>query len=716
MNYAEVFVEHEAMSLNHPFTYSSEEPLTRGCRVKVPFGRQMLQGLVVRVLDQKPETDWKIKTIEKIIDQEPLLNSELFELAEYLSETTVSSLMSVYKSMLPSAYKPATTASKEVFDTWLVRRKPEVMPELTKKQKELYETLPAEILRADARKKYSVSILGKLQEKGLLQPEKRIRQYDLARERQKKEPPELKVQQSWALEEIRSFQAADPKPVLLHGVTGSGKTEVFFRLAADALDQGKSVLLLVPEIGLAPQMIARVKERFDVPVIVFHSRLSDAEAASEYRKCAAMEKGIVIGTRKAVFLPFQNLGLIVVDEEHDSSYKQDNTPKYHARDAAIWRGNYWKCPVILASATPSLDSYARAAKGVYNLVTMDKRIADHFPPVQLIDMKTERTVGGLSATLIRAIQKRLDKKEKVILLLNRRGFIPVMKCTGCQEPVLCEDCGIPLSYHKKENALVCHICNRHFPVPAACPNCGSDKWSLTGLGTERLEANLRELFPKAKLVRMDADSTRFRNSHETLLNEFEEDGDILLGTQMVAKGLDYETVTLVGILQADAALQRADYRAAEMTYQMLEQASGRAGRGRYEGEVLVQTWNPDHYVFQSIVRHSYRSFFNREMHYRHVGSYPPYVYMASLVFVSEDGALAYRLAEECQKRLQSENLLVYGPLELSMRIKKSRFRLLMKDKSLDRIQKACWDAANRHHASHPKVRLEVNINPVILEE
>lgn len=716
MSYCEVLIEHEALSLNRTFTYYSEKPLKRGIRVRVPFAHRTLTGLVLSCSEQKPDCDYEIKAVEEAVDEKPLLNDELFELAGYMSDQSISSLMSVIKTMLPAAYKPSSGAKGEVFETWLIKKnrtdaEPEV--KLTKKQSQLYDELPCEIRKTEARKLYSPSVLKTLEEKGLLVSEKRIKGYALVSSHKEQDAPELMLSQRLALEEI---EKNDGRPILLHGVTGSGKTEVFFRMAEKALDQGKSALILVPEIALTPMMIERVAARFDVPVLVFHSGLSNAEAASEYRKAEMMDRGIIIGTRKAVFMPFKNLGLIVLDEEHDSSYKQDNTPKYNTKDAAIWRGKYWNAPVILASATPSLDSYARAKKNVYQLVQMERRIADSMPAIHLIDMKTERNVSGLSAALIAQIVKRLDKKEKVILLLNRRGFIPVMKCTACQEVMMCEDCGIPLSYHKKENCLICHVCGRKYPVPAVCPNCGRKAWSLTGLGTERLEENVRELFPKARIVRMDADSTRFKNAHEKLLSEFEQEGDILIGTQMVAKGLDFEKVTLVGILNADAALQRADYRAGELTYQMLEQASGRSGRGRYPGEVYIQTYNPEHYVMQSIVHHNYQAFFVREMNYRHLGNYPPYVYMASLVFIDENSGRAWQMAEDLRKRLAEQNVLVYGPLELSMRLKRSRIRLLIKDRDPERLKALLWSIAREHHKKNRQAKLEINLNPVILEE
>lgn len=711
--YYEVIIEHASLQLNQSFTYSWNQKIEPGVRVCVPFRGKNIIGLIVERHPARPEADFRILSILEVLDDEPLLCPQLMDLASYVADLTLSPLMSVVRTMLPSAYKPSSSAARLVYDDWIVPVPAGLPVRLSPKQQQALSALSQECLASEARKTWGYSVIRALLDKGVVKLEKRVRQMQLASSVSPSPWPILRPAQQQALQAI---QQSDNPAVLLHGVTGSGKTEVFFALAREVLDQGKQVLLLVPEIGLTPMMIRRVQSRFQEPLVIYHSRLNAAEAADQYRQVRAMKAGIVIGTRSACFLPFDNLGLIIMDEEHDASYKQDSMPKYHARDVVLKRAQMAGCKVIMASATPCLESYSRAVKGVYQLVEMKERIADSMPSIHLVDMKLETSYGALSLPLIEKIKDRLAKKEQVILLLNRRGYIPIARCTKCQEPLLCEDCGIPLSFHKVEHALVCHICGRHYPVPERCPSCGNPEFSDLGTGTQRLEETLMELFPAAKVVRMDADSTRGKNAHATLLDRFEMEGDILLGTQMVAKGLDFERVTLTGIINADSALARADYRASEVCYQMLEQASGRAGRGQYPGEVLIQTYNPDHYVMQFILHHDYRGFFVREMKYRHLGMYPPYLFMATLVFHHADLNAALQAASRARGWLESQGAKVYGPIELTMRKKIFRVRLLIKEKDHQRLQDLLWRYTHWHKEQLKSLKYELNIDPVSLEE
>lgn len=722
MIYYEVLVEHASMQINQTFTYAYSQEIPCGVRVRIPFGRQNLVGLVMSRLEDKPEVHFQIRVIAEVIDSEPLLNEELQKLAGYISERTLSSLMSVYKTMLPSAYKPSSKAASTVFEDWIVPVNEEKAAEirqnssvrkLTPKQQEILEGIPEPVLAVQARRRFSAAVLRTLIQKGWLYIEKRPKSYALTQMQGTDSWPDLRPGQQQALDQIH---ASTNPLILLHGVTGSGKTEVFFRLAQEQLEAGRQVLILVPEIGLTPMMIERIQRRFSCELIIYHSRLSSAEAADQYRKARNMKTGIVLGTRSACFLPMDNLGLIIMDEEHDSSYKQDSMPKYHARDVAAFRSSYHHCQLIMASATPCLESYARAVKHVYTLVTMSKRAAGNLPDIRLVDMRIERSYGGLSYPLIKAIEKRLANNEQVILLLNRRGYIPVAMCTSCKKTVDCEDCGIPLSYHKEEGALVCHICGRRYPVHYECPHCHQHSWSDLGLGTQKLEERLLDLFPQARTVRMDADTTRGKYGHSHVLETFEKQGDILLGTQMVAKGLDYERVTLTGIISADQELSRADYRAAEMSYQMLEQACGRSGRGSLPGQVLIQTYSPEHYVLQYIVQHDYRGFFVREMAYRHLGWYPPYLFMASLVIHHADLDTAYRLAQRARAFLETEQAFVLGPMEITMRKKIHRVRLLIKEKDHRKLSSLLWRYTGWHQTALRNVQYEINMDPVVLEE
>lgn len=717
-----VYIEHENMQLNHPFTYTCSLPVRPGVRVRVPFGRQKsVVGYVAEVFETMPEAvkndpvlRSKLRGVLEVLDEKPLLSEDLQKLAAYLADWTISPLISVYKQMLPPLLKPKTSQTREIFDDWLLKAPEADSLKLTKKQKEVLEGLPWPMKASAARKEASPSIIRTLLAKKALIIEKRSRQASfMARKGPKEQPRALTPAQKEALD---TLMESSQRVRLLYGVTGSGKTEVFFQMAQKVLDQGKQVLFLVPEISLTPMMIARVENRFDVPVFVYHSRLNDQEKLDQYVRSRTDEPCIVIGTRSAVFMPLENIGLIVMDEEHDTSYKQDTVPKYHARDAALFRAEQADCPLVLASATPCLETYARARKGVYDLAVLPDRIADAFPAVHLIDLRRQEIHFGLSAQLIHQIEQTLQRREKVILLLNRRGYYPVLHCTNCHQPVTCPDCGVPLSYHKNSQTMVCHICSNTYHMLEACPHCHETKWATTGMGTERLEENIQTLFPSARIVRMDSDTTRFKNAHASLLQTFEEEGDILLGTQMITKGLDIEKVTLVGILGADQAMNRADFRAGEMAYQMMEQASGRAGRGRLPGQVFIQTWQPDSYILQCIVHHSYRAFFQKEMQYRHAGYYPPYSYLATVVFTHMDQNTVYQFAQACSLWLQTQQMQVFGPLEISQRKKLFRYRLLLKSGRQETLKDILWKLQHWMEDQKTPVTWEINMNPMRLEE
>lgn len=707
MNYVKVYVEHSALSLNQLFTYSCDEPVQPGCRVVVPFGPRELTAIVA-ALAKEPETSRKILPVSQVLDKAPLLNDELFELSGWLSDRCCASVISVLKTMLPPAMRPKTGHSKVVMEQWLEQGIPADGAKLTGKQESFLSGLQLPVPAAQARR-ISASMTRSLLEKGFLKSVDRPKDRDLITLPAKDVPPELRPGQMQALEQIRQSKAS---VFLLHGVTGSGKTEVFLRLAQEALEQGKQVLFLVPEIGLTPMMTQRVMARFQDQIAVYHSYLSPQEKYAQYQHVKEGKARIVVGTRSACFMPFDNLGLILMDEEHDASYMQDSMPRYHTRDVVLHRAAHHGCKVVMASATPSLESYARTLKHVYELVQLPERVNFQMPEIRLLDMSKETVRDGFSQTLLDAIQSRLERKEQVILLLNRRGYLPVVRCADCHDVRICPDCGIALSYHKKENRLVCHSCDRSFRYDPVCPACGSTHTAPVGMGTEKLEDTLQTLFPDARILRMDADSTRKKGAHKALLDRFSHGADILVGTQMVAKGLDFPNVTLVGILQADNALIRSDYRAAESAYEMLEQASGRSGRGEKQGEVMIQTFDPSHYVLQSVRSHGYQSFFRREMQYRHLGDYPPYIYMAMLVFSHSKPETVMERARQAVSHCRDQRIL--GPVTISMRQQKHRVRLVIKDRDDDRLLHTVWDIV--HALGHGPVKLEVTMHPLRLEE
>lgn len=682
------------------FTYLCNQDVQVGCRVRVEFNHKTVVGFVE---ETHVHSDLEIiKPVSEVIDETPLLNSELLSLADWMSNMYIASKTSCYKTMLPPALRPSSHTSKIVYEEYVYRK--ESNEKLTPRQKEVFDSFkyPCKIREL---RKVSPSITKILVEKGYLEIEKRIKDSNTSISRVSDVYHELTQEQ---MEAIQKIKHSKKRVSLLHGVTGSGKTEVFLQLAKDTLDKHQQVLFLVPEIGLTPMMIQRVQARFQQKIAIYHSGLNAQEKLEQYNLVKNREVDIVVGTRSACFMPFSDLGLILMDEEHDASYKQDNTPRYHTRDVVLFRAAYHTCKVVLASATPSLETYARAYKGVYEWVELKHRI-HAMPEIQLIDMKKETITNGLSSTLIQAIGQRIEKHEQTILLLNRRGYLPVIRCMDCGHVRICPDCGISLTYHKNTNHLVCHCCGRQFLFDEECPSCHSKRYFKTGMGTERLEEQILEIFKDQKIIRMDADSTRRKNAHEKLLSQFEKEGDILIGTQMVAKGLDFERVTLVGILNADATLNLNDYRASETAYEMLEQASGRSGRGKLQGQVLIQTFDPNHFVMQCVKQHNYKMFFNHEMRYRHLGMYPPYVYLCSLVFTHYDVNVAYQQANEAKQFFT--NIKVLGPIEIHMRQKKHRVRLILKAKD-DTLLHKCV----QNYMDHTKYIVDVNMHPLMMEE
>lgn len=718
MHYYEVMVEHPTLALSRTFTYSSEQPVQPGCRVFVPFGCQKLTGLVIGESQKPEDPKIRVRKIQKILDESPVLDAEQMQLAAFLSRQTISSLMAMVHCMLPNALDARTLKPSLVYEYWLVKdaavlSEPSPVDSLSQALQETWQALPDEIRLREAKLAHSDYRINALAKKGLLHKEKRVVNHGTLPKRKQTPWPTLNAFQENALAAIR--QSAQ-QCVLLHGVTGSGKTELFFHMAKEALEKGQQVLILVPEISLTPMMEERIASRFDVDVYACHSRLSDSEMVSLWNNLRQAGPCIVIGTRKSVFLPLNNLGLIIMDEEHDTSYKQDNMPRYHARDAAMFRAKYHHCKLILASATPCLESYARAVKGVYGLSELPYRAGGHDARIQMVDLKASRTYCNYSSELIDAITSRLAIGQKVMILLNRRGYLPTVRCQSCHEYVRCEECNIPLSYHKAEHALVCHVCGKRYPVVDHCPSCGSAAIASSGQGTERLEEETASLFAHARIIRMDHDTTRRKNAHQRLLEEFDQNGDILMGTQMIAKGLDFHDITLAGILSIDSILSRPDYLASERAYQLAEQAAGRAGRGKEEGVCIIQTFNPDHFVLRCIQNHKYKDFFVREMKFRHAGNYPPYTYLATVVIRHDDPIAAYQKAFEIARRLQSAKVEVLGPSEISMRSRQCRYRLILKDKDDEHLIETLWNCALWFEKDTSKCRMDINVHPMNLEE
>ncbi|SFE40138.1 replication restart DNA helicase PriA [Alteribacillus iranensis] len=495
--------------------------------------------------------------------------------------------------------------------------------------------------------------------------------------------PALTEGQTNVLEPIvQSLEKKEHVPFLLRGVTGSGKTEIYLRAIERVIKTGKEAIVLVPEISLTPQMVERFKGRFGSKVAVLHSALSSGEKYDEWRKIHRKEVQVAVGARSAVFAPFENLGLLIIDEEHEGSYKQEDHPRYHARQVALWRGKYHGCPVIMGSATPSLESYARAKRGVYRLLELPERVNNTaLPPVHITDMRTELKKGNrsvFSEILLEKLKDRLQKNEQSVLFLNRRGYSTFIMCRDCGYTAECPHCEITLTYHHNDRKIKCHYCGYEEILPSLCPECHSDQIRFFGTGTQKVEQELTKLLPEARVIRMDVDTTSRKGSHEKLLTSFGRgEADILLGTQMIAKGLDFPKITLAGILAADTMLHLPDFRASERTFQLLTQVSGRAGRDKLAGEVVIQTYTPDHYSIQYAKHHDYEAFMLEEMGQRKQGGYPPYYYLALVTIAHEDVVQVMKTAEKIASYLKnslSPETKVLGPTVSPIARIKDRYR------------------------------------------
>ena len=496
-------------------------------------------------------------------------------------------------------------------------------------------------------------------------------------------PWQLNAEQQQAVSRILAAEAqGEATTFLLEGITGSGKTEVYLQSIAEILNKGKTAMMLVPEIALTPQMVQRFKSRFGKAVAVLHSGLSQGEKYDEWRKIERGEAQVVVGARSAVFAPLQKIGLIIIDEEHEATYKQEDTPRYHARDLAIWRSQYHHCPVILGSATPSLESRARAQKKRYELLYLTQRAHENaqLPSVTIVDLKEEyaqKNTSTFSRLLQEKISNRLQQKEQIVLLLNRRGYSSFMMCRDCGYVLPCPNCDISLTLHMDVKKMRCHYCGHQEKIPKKCPDCQGEKIRYYGTGTQKVEEELQALFPSSRILRMDVDTTRKKGAHEKILKAFEEqEADILLGTQMIAKGLDYPNITLVGVLNADTALNLPDFRSSERTFQLLTQVSGRAGRGAKPGEVIVQTFNPEHHSIVLAQAQDYEAFYQQEMILRHQSGYPPF-YFTVKITVSHPAEevvakKSYQIAEQLKNGLSPQSRIL-GPTPSGIARIKNRY-------------------------------------------
>ena len=727
--YALVLVEIGVKNVDKYFTYhipdNLEDKINIGIRVKVPFNTREISGFVIKIINKIEDNNYEVKDILEVIDNEEVLNLELLKLGEYISSKTLCSMITAYQTMLPKALK----ANHKV----AMKPKNEVIAVLNKDTSEIYEYISicsykkqVEILKSIIENgsvkviSSNISSVTSLANKGLIKTISRevYRYNDNAIEN--KHTVFLNEEQSKVVKEVIDNLNTN-NTYLLKGVTGSGKTEVYMHIIKEVIDRGMQAIMLVPEISLTPQIVSRFRQRFNNEVAVLHSGLSDGERYDEYRKIKKGLVKIVVGARSAIFSPFQNLGVIIIDEEQVTSYKQENNPKYHTRDVALFRCKYHNCPLVLGSATPSLESYARAKKGVYKLLTLNKRANNKLmPEIRIVDMKKEirNNYHNISLELENAIKEKLDKKEQIIILLNRRGYSSMLTCKDCGEVIKCPNCDISLTYHKTSNTLRCHYCGYGTKVQDTCPSCYGRSLTMYGLGTEKLEEEMVKKF-NARVVRMDLDTTTSKKAHSKIIKDFlEQKYDILVGTQMIAKGLDFPNVTLVGVINADASLNIPDFRSSEYTYQLLSQVSGRSGRDKKEGIVIIQTLNPEHYSIKYAKDHDYDGFFNYEMSIRKKLGYPPYYYLTLIKILSRDYQLcmkeANKVGEFLRKNLPSD-VIVLGP-SIASTFKVNNiyhFQCIIKYKKEDDIKEVLRTIDNIYKVN-TKVRIEMDIDPVRL--
>ncbi|MDB4646062.1 primosomal protein N' [Akkermansiaceae bacterium] len=673
-----------------------------GCRVRIPLRNRDATGTVLRV-QEAPQSEFDLRYLTSLVDPEPLITPALLKLAEWITSYYGTPLEQVIRSIIPASIRGDKTSAKIRKAAILAKKPTEIeLAKLAKRAKRQHQIIT---LLSIADKPIPITELGgastsssikTLTEKGWV----KVINLEVRRDPDANEtflpsdPLTLNEEQDEAYQTIsKSLHSETPKPILLHGITGSGKTEVYLQATRTALKLGKNVIILVPEISLAPQTVERFKARFhDLTdqIAILHSNLSQGERFDEWHRIRAGKARIVIGARSAIFAPVKDPGLIIVDEEHEPAYKQENPPKYHARDLAVVRCKLEKCTVVLGSATPSLETFQNTQLKKYQIVKMTER-ADgaSLPLTRVVDMRIEAKKHKgrdaiISDVLRTSVEKRIEANEQVIIFLNRRGFARSLQCPPCGHVIECNHCSIPLTYHRGDERLVCHVCGFQSIVPRLCPNCQDPAIRFQGYGTEKAETILRKVFPSAKIARLDTDTTRRKNTLRDTLRAFRAKKiNILLGTQMIAKGLDFPNVTLVGVLNADLSLYAPDFRAGERTFQLLTQVAGRAGRGKMAGEVIIQTSTPHSPSIQFARHHDFDGFVAQELNVRQQFQYPPFTHLALLLARSSHERRAEFTLQTLHRKLAEDlpNQVILGdpiPSPLTKSHSQFRFQLLMR--------------------------------------
>ena len=713
IRYADIIIDISHEALDKVFQYrvplSLWEEVRPGSRVFVPFGRgnRETEGYVIAIRQEADYEESKIKEILRVNTEGISVESELIQVASFLKEKYGSTMIQALRTVLP--VKTKMKPKEEVFITLSIEKDTaqQLLCEWERKHFAARARFLSTLLKKERMRKeeavktcnFPLKELRKLSEQGIIKLESRIKY--------RKPFPELVTRkQGWPLNDEQraivdnfkeEYRKGERRTYLLYGITGSGKTEVYLSLINEVLAAGRQVIVLIPEISLTYQTVRRFYERFGERIAVINSRMSKGEKSDACERIRAGEADVIIGARSALFAPAERLGLIVIDEEHDGAYKSDTSPKYHARETAIYRAKLCGASVVLGSATPSVEAYAHALNGEYQLWTLKKRAGNAIlPKTQIVDLREEFKKGNrsiFSEELHKKITECLERKEQIMLFLNRRGFAGFVSCRACGQVIKCPHCDVTLTYHRN-GKLRCHYCGHEEVFTKQCPICKSPHVAAFGLGTEKVEAALHQEFPAARVLRMDMDTTKRKHAHEEMLAAFAAGkADILLGTQMIVKGHDYANVTLVGILAADLSLHEQDFRSGEKTFQLLCQAAGRAGRGEKAGNVIIQTYSPEHYAIVAAARHSYENFFKEEYTYRKLMAYPPCAHMLVILIQSGDESqsiIAMLRIEKIIEQSQSEEsnpIQILNPGQASLSKLKDVYRqvLYLKHKEEERL-------------------------------
>ncbi len=719
--FAKVIIDQDAKALDRVFEYiiPDEMQVCEGQRVLVPFGTRILQGFVVGLEEECEYDESKLKSIVRCVENFPVIKKEMLCLMQYMANKLHLKLASVLRLFIPSEMR--TDKVRELIVRFVELEKNFVLPSArAKKQLEIVCFLQEHGKQkfADISNQFGYAPLSALVKNGTVK---------VSEEQENRKPVFDKVENVkrtlTQLQQRAVDTICENKTYLLHGVTGSGKTEVYMTLIERVLKDGKTALMLVPEISLTPQVLANFKARFGDNVALIHSGLSAGERFDEWKRIFFGQARVVVGARSAIFSPIENLGMIIIDEEHEQSYLSESNPRYDTHDIALFRQKYNNCALVLGSATPSIESYAHAIDGDYTLVEMPVRVNGmEMPKIVVIDMLMEMRQGNnqiFSIPLIYELRNIVEQKKQAMIFINRRGFSSFQRCRNCGYVAKCSDCDVSLVYHRFENKLKCHYCGKRFRALDVCPSCGSHDIKQGAVGTERVVMELQKLFPDVPIFRMDNDTTSVKNGHRKILNEFRNaKPGILVGTQMIAKGHDFEDVLLVGIVDADQSLYQSDFRSIERTFQLITQVAGRAGRSANQGRVILQTYSPRHYVYRFATNYDYKGFFKREANLRKVTKFPPYARIVRILFSHENEKIVADDCKLCYNKIQKikeeygEAFVYLDVMKAPLNKIKNKFRYqIMMRFSLERadeIEKKVYEAIDEKCKS--SVFFEINPN------